>query len=287
MKTGPVIFGEVLFDCFPDGSAVLGGAPFNVYVHLGRMGLNPLMITRVGDDQRGKVLKAAMRERSLSIEGIQTDPERFTGEVLVTFAEGNHPLFDIRLGQAWDAVSETEALTVMADKEPSMLYCGTLILRSEASRKAGLSVLEKTHAPLFLDVNLRDPWWDKELAEQLLQKATWLKCNEQEAEILFGIQSEEQGRQRIPEICKDLNLQLFILTLSERGAMVTDGQQVWQAAPPQNDKPFLDSVGAGDSCACGFIEGIHKGYDPETSLNNALKLASEVCRVRGGVFPLE
>ena len=287
MKTGPVIIGEVLFDCFPDGSAVLGGAPFNVYVHLGRMGLNPLMITRVGDDERGEILKAAMQERSLSIEGIQTDPQRFTGEVLVTFAEGNHPLFDIRLGQAWDAISESEALTVMSDKEPSMLYCGTLVLRSEESRKAGMSVLEKTNAPLFLDVNLRDPWWDKELAEQLLKEATWLKCNEQEAEILFGIQTEEQGRQRIPQICKDLDLELFILTLSERGAMVTDGTSVWQAVPPENDKPFMDSVGAGDSCACGFIEGIHKGYDPQTSLNNALKLASEVCRVRGGVFPIK
>ncbi len=25
----PLIFGEVLFDCFPDGIRVLGGAPFN------------------------------------------------------------------------------------------------------------------------------------------------------------------------------------------------------------------------------------------------------------------
>ena len=66
MKTiGPIIFGEVLFDCFPDGSAVLGGAPFNVYAHLGRMGLDPLMITRVGEDERGNRLLAAMGERNL------------------------------------------------------------------------------------------------------------------------------------------------------------------------------------------------------------------------------
>ena len=31
--TRPVVFGEVLFDCFPDGSRVLGGAPFNVAWH--------------------------------------------------------------------------------------------------------------------------------------------------------------------------------------------------------------------------------------------------------------
>ena len=43
--TSPVVFGEVLFDCFPDGSAVLGGAPFNVAWHLHgmrqRQGLRP------------------------------------------------------------------------------------------------------------------------------------------------------------------------------------------------------------------------------------------------------
>ncbi len=30
----PLVFGEVLFDHFPDGGVVLGGAPFNVAAHL-------------------------------------------------------------------------------------------------------------------------------------------------------------------------------------------------------------------------------------------------------------
>ena len=42
-----------------------------------------------------------------------------------------------------------------------MLYCGTLALRSEISRRACLRILEETEAELFLDVNLRDPWWER------------------------------------------------------------------------------------------------------------------------------
>ena len=68
--------------------------------------------------------------------------------------------------------------------------------------------------------------------------------------------------------------------------MVTDGEQIWQEAPPADDRPFMDSVGAGDACACGLLEGIIKGYSPEVSLGNALQLASDICRVRGGVFPV-
>ena len=283
---GPVIFGEVLFDCFPDGNAVLGGAPFNVYVHLGRMGLDPLMITRVGQDERGRDLLAAMQERGLRTEGVQHDTTRFTGEVLVTIDQGGHPQFDIRLGQAWDAMDADTALAALAGKQPSMLYCGTLALRSETSRNACLRILDETDAPLFLDVNLRDPWWERPLVDQLLAKATWLKCNEQEAEMLFGIRDEEDGRSRLPGICRSQGLRQLILTLSERGAMVTDGDQVWQAAPPRDERPFLDSVGAGDACACGLIEGIHKGHDPETSIRNAVQLANDICRTRGGVFPI-
>jgi len=61
-KGSPLIFGEVLFDCFPDGSAVLGGAPFNVAWHLHGMGLAPLMITAVGDDEHGKLVLEKMKQ---------------------------------------------------------------------------------------------------------------------------------------------------------------------------------------------------------------------------------
>ena len=51
-----VIFGEVLFDDFPDG-AVLGGAPFNVAWHLQAFGLHPVMISRTGNDaQRDQII---------------------------------------------------------------------------------------------------------------------------------------------------------------------------------------------------------------------------------------
>ena len=50
----PVLFGEVLHDCFPDGSRVLGGAPLNVAWHLRALGLDPYLVSRVGDDAAGR-----------------------------------------------------------------------------------------------------------------------------------------------------------------------------------------------------------------------------------------
>jgi sugar/nucleoside kinase (ribokinase family) len=61
--TRPCIFGEVLFDHFPDGKRVLGGAPFNVAWHLQAFGEAPRFISRVGDDAEGDEIRTAMRDR--------------------------------------------------------------------------------------------------------------------------------------------------------------------------------------------------------------------------------
>jgi fructokinase len=48
-----VIWGEVLWDRFPDGDQ-LGGAPANVAWHLGQAGGWARLVTRVGDDELGR-----------------------------------------------------------------------------------------------------------------------------------------------------------------------------------------------------------------------------------------
>ena len=58
----PVIYGEVLYDRFPDGRSVLGGAPFNVAWHLQGFGLSPLMLTAVGNDQPGLQIRERMQQ---------------------------------------------------------------------------------------------------------------------------------------------------------------------------------------------------------------------------------
>jgi hypothetical protein len=56
------IFGEVLFDCFPGGRRVLGGAPFNVAWHLRAFGAAPRLISAVGDDPQGEQVRRAMQD---------------------------------------------------------------------------------------------------------------------------------------------------------------------------------------------------------------------------------
>ena len=69
-RNRPIIFGEVLFDCFPDGSRVLGGAPFNVAWHLQAFGAEPLFVSRVGNDPMGRKIRDAMLQWGMDTSGL-------------------------------------------------------------------------------------------------------------------------------------------------------------------------------------------------------------------------
>jgi hypothetical protein len=64
-----LLFGELLVDCFPDRE-VVGGAPFNVARHLiglvGGVGVDPVLVTRIGKDARGVRCDARSRHRHAS-----------------------------------------------------------------------------------------------------------------------------------------------------------------------------------------------------------------------------
>jgi fructokinase len=133
--SGPLVFGEVLFDEFPDGTRVLGGAPFNVAWHLKGLGVDPRIVSAVGDDTAGREVLERMEAWGLDASGIQVDTEHPTGRVLVTTGPGDNR-FEIPLGQAWDAIDRRQAERAVRETPP-LLYHGTLALRSDASWRAG------------------------------------------------------------------------------------------------------------------------------------------------------
>ena len=126
----PCIFGEVLFDHFPDGRRVLGGAPFNVAWHLQAFGESPLLVSRIGDDADGAAVAHAMDDWDMERAGLQTDPRLPTGRVQVSIEDGE-PSYDIVHPSAWDAI-EPPGL----DARCLLLYHGTLALRDDRARQA-------------------------------------------------------------------------------------------------------------------------------------------------------
>jgi fructokinase len=267
------IFGEVLFDHFPDGTRVLGGAPFNVAWHTQAFGLSPTFISRVGKDSEGKAILDAMKKWGMETEGMQIDDQHPTGRVTVDLIDGE-PSYDIVRPSAWDAI---EANSIK--NRCSMLYHGTLALRDQASLTALETIRSNTQGRIFVDVNLRSPWWDRDSVLSQLVPANWVKLNSDELALLMP--SGRYDSDAAPEFIKEHNLDGLILTHGSEGAEILTANGEHASATPEAGIDIVDTVGAGDAFASVILLGLASDWPLQLMLERAQSFASQIVGCRG------
>ena len=268
------VFGEVLFDCFPDQSCVLGGAPFNVAWHLQAFGAAPKFISRIGTDKAGSTILACMSEWGLETQGIQRDNIHPTGKVQVWF-ENNEPHYDIVADSAYDFIDAT----LFGEKaNQGILYHGSLAIRQPVS-KAALQQLKANHqGKIFVDINLRPPYWQKETVQSLLLDADWVKLND--AELMLLQPDEQNVQQAMQAFYKQFELETLVVTCGEQGAIAINQHGIISVTPAVNIE-LIDTVGAGDAFSSVLILGMIKNWSLKLALTRAQDFASAIVGQRG------
>ncbi|MBN2430509.1 MAG: carbohydrate kinase [Acidobacteria bacterium] len=277
-----VIFGEVLFDEFPDGNRVMGGAPFNVAWHLQGFGLAPVMISRVGRDEAGDAVLEAMREWGMTIAGIQRDPSHPTGRVQVVMQK-DQPRFNIVPYQAYDYIDLDQAESLLAPLSPAILCHGTLAVRHNVSRRA-LGQLHRNHrVPAFLDINLRSPWWEWGIVREWAGRARWLKLNADELQILSHDTAPEHASvaEKARRLRRNLAVEWLWVTLGREGAMVTGSDDFLAQESPPPVTNLVDTVGAGDAFSAVALWGLLHDWPPGLTLQRAVEFAARMCEIQG------
>lgn len=277
----PVIIGEVLFDCFPDGSSVLGGAPFNVAWHLHGLGLSPLMISSVGKDSLGEQVLDSMKKWGMDTRAMQISDSCPTGQVTVSFNDGE-PAYEIVQDQAYDNMDLGFVLDHLKLDHYSLLYRGTLIVRTSNSRSIFDAIKENVDLPAFIDINLRPPWWSYDDIQHALSNGCWVKMNKEELATVTKSHhlSDDEIKITAQNLLSDYDLESLIVTLGSEGALYVTKSEVFQGPPVQVDE-LIDTVGAGDSFSAVLIMGLMYGWPQDQTLHRALDFAAAVCSMRG------
>jgi len=270
MNDHPCIFGEVLFDCFPTGERILGGAPFNVAWHLQAFGASPRFISRVGNDTDGNAILDAMMKWGMRTDGVQIDERLPTGRVDVAFGELGEPSYDIVHPSAWDAIATDQAASPCG-----LIYHGSLALRDQASSDALQRLKgQRGNASVFVDVNLRPPWWRKEQVEGLLQGASWVKLNAEELALL-------EPSCNAADVVARYRLHGLILTHGEDGAEIVTSDAEAMRVKPGKSVQVVDTVGAGDAFASVMLLGLIRAWPLAVTAGRAQNFASRMVGQRG------
>lgn len=281
-----VLFGEVLADVFPDQS-VLGGAPFNVARHLQAFDLRPVLISRTGSDTLRNMLLHEMTRLGMDTTGIQCDADYPTGQVRVVIESGSHR-FDILPDQAYDHICPEVTCETLDSTRPRLAYFGTLAQRENRSREAVECFLEHCACPIFLDINLREPWYDAATIARSLAAADIVKLNADELAMvasLFSLEYSSPEGQAMA-LQQRFELKKLLVTCGALGSWLLDEQQqITRGAPVESGFPVIDTVGAGDAFAAVFMLGLLNQWDAPITLLRAGTYASAMCGVRGAAPP--
>ncbi len=281
-QTAVLLFGEVLIDCFPDRE-VLGGAPYNVARHLRGLGLDPVLVTRIGNDAAGDDLWRAMARHGLSRQGVQRDPVHATGRVNVHLDADGHR-FDIVPGQAYDFIHAQVARLVALATRPAVIYFGTLAQRA-GSHQALREVLRAGPAHTFLDVNLREPWVREDILRWSLGQANTVKVNADELDrmsVMLGLGGDSLPT-RGAALVAAYDLDALLVTRGEQGACWLDADGRMETIDGAPVDGFIDSVGAGDAFAAMCLLGRLFDWPTLDILRRAHAFAGTICRQRGAV----
>ena len=273
-----ICFGEVLFDVFPTHRKI-GGAPLNVALRMASLGINAQIISRVGNDKIGKELLHFIKENGVATDTIQVDENLSTGEVIVQLNDKGSASYTINYPVAWDKIEVTSVAKNAIANADAMVF-GSLVCRHLVSHQTLLDLMNLAKYKIF-DVNLRAPFYTKELLIELMNKADFIKFNDDELyEISEYMNSPYHSlEQNIHFIAEQTNTKHICVTKGSHGAVLYYNDTMYYNSGYKIE--VADTVGAGDSFLAGLLTQLLTGNDTQFAVNYACALGALVAQKEG------
>jgi 5-dehydro-2-deoxygluconokinase len=260
--------------------AYVGGCPTNISVGTRRLGLNPALLTAVGEDLTGEFVLHFLNKEGVETRFIARKPGRRTSAVLLSMEPPDRfPLIFYRDNCADIALDLDDVAAAPTADCRSLLISGTG-LSAEPSRSATLHAAELAHAAgatVFLDFDFRPILWqDPRVFAVIVRRLAGLVDvavgteDEVKAAAGFARYTVSHSQQTHAQVFGDVDEAIARLLASGIPTLVVksgaQGASVYagEATPlkvPGFPVDILNLLGAGDAFCSGLIYGRLQGWD--------------------------
>ena len=261
-------FGEILWDIYPD-KKYIGGAPLNFAAHLAKHGEEANMLSCLGKDGLGDEALLCLKEFGVLTDFVSQSTVKQTGRCLVTLDENAVPSYDLKEDVAYDYIDWDNL-----NEDYDVLNFGTLALRNKYNLDSLGRLLKKQNfKDVFVDVNIRTPFYSYESVTFCMNNATILKVRSEELPIVADLLSIDSsiGYKEFARILKEKygNLKIIVITLGADGAYCYDCKQDKAYSCESQKVEVASTVGAGDSFSAAFLYQYSRKKDIQFSLDYA------------------
>ncbi|QGG96080.1 adenosine kinase [Actinomarinicola tropica] len=264
---------RTLYAAMPPGIESSGGSAANTIAGIADLGGKVAYIGKVRDDQLGEVFAHDMRAVGVDYDvplAAEGDP---TARCLIVVTPDAQRTLNTYLGISRYLAPEDvdEALVASAD----ILYCEGYLWDVEVAKAAIRHGMDVAHAAgrrtaLALSDSFCVDRHRAEFRELVDGKVDILFANELEICSLYEVDSFDAALQRVRGACD-----IACLTRSEKGSVIVAGDEVHVVDAHAVDH-VVDTTGAGDMYAAGFLWGLSEGHDLATCGRLGSMAAAEV-----------
>jgi sugar/nucleoside kinase (ribokinase family) len=262
-----------IYDHMPPAQEVSGGSCGNTLAGFASLGGKGAFIGKVRDDQLGQVFRHDLQSTGVDFitpAAIDGPP---TGSCLVLITPDAERTMCTNLGAAtYLTRRDIDADIIQSSK---VVYMEGYLFDPEEAQSAFVAAAGFAHtAGRKVSVTLSDRLCvDRHrYAFQMLvaDHTDILFANEDEIKALYEVDDFDDALQRVRGHCE-----IACLTRSEKGSVVLSGEEIHLIDPLPVD-PVVDTTGAGDLYAAGFLYGYSQGMDLKTCGRIATITASEI-----------
>ena len=264
--------GKIYQDLIPERE-ICGGSAANTVACLASLGGSPAFIGKVHDDELGQLFKRDIGAAGVDFDTPSLNEGPMTGRSIVLVTPDAERSMFTYLGAAKKL--STADIDENIIKAAKIIYLEGYLWDTYSAQKAMIKACKLAHkhgrkvAFSLSDCSCVDRHHPefKKIVEKYVDI---LFCNEEEIKDLF----EEQDLYKTLDMIKP-HVEIAAITRSEKGSVIVNGRtQTFVEAEKVTD--VVDTTGAGDSYAAGFLYGIIQGRSLGTCAIIGSIAASEV-----------
>lgn len=279
-KTGPLRYVNQF-------EKTVGGAESNVAIALTRLGHQVSWMSRLGNDEFGLYVRNFIRGEGVDTSLVTFDSNHSTG---IFFKERNDAAKDPRVFyyRAGSAASYMDRTLLDEDKFKAAKFLhitGITAALSNSCRDLIFSAIElakQNNVTVVFDPNIRFKLWSEKEAHEVLNgiatKSDIVLPGIEEGCFLTG----ENTPEKIAEHFLQNGAKAVVVKLGEQGAYYQSGNQQGYVDGFKIDH-IVDTVGAGDGFAAGFISGLLRGWSYCDAVALGNRIGASALAVTGDV----
>ena len=263
-----------LYDALGQTVQVSGGSAANTIAGVGSLGGKAAFIGKVRNDQLGTAFTHDIRSLGVAFDTPAADRGPATGRCLIVVSPDAERSMSTYLGAAQDLTPDDVDVEVISKSAITYLegylwdpeeQRSAMRRAIEVARKAGRKVAFTASESFVIDRHGDD--FRKMIEEGLIDI---MFVNETELATLTGESEVEAGLAAL-----DGKIPVLVATRSAKGAVgIANGQRAEVNAEPV--EKVIDTTGAGDLFAAGFLTGHARGENLETCLRMGSICAAEI-----------